>query len=122
MTKSQKQSVPFWENVSHVNCSILDIFDLLSFGMIGDSETPPSPESHGMPQAQWTLNCQNCNRIFAHSNVDPQSRTLPYDELWPYRPEVPEGGLKAVCPHCLQPGLYERFQLTLRATDPVYLG
>jgi uncharacterized protein (DUF983 family) len=59
-----------------------------------------------MPQAQWTLNCQNCNRVFAHSEV-----------LWPYRPEVPEGGLKAICPHCHQPGLYERFQLTLRPVE-----
>jgi len=50
-----------------------------------------------------------------------RSRTVPYDELWPYRPEVPEGGLKAICPHWHQPGLYKRFQLTLRPTDAVHI-
>lgn len=95
-------------------CSILNIFNRLSFGNIGDSETCPSPESYRMPQAQWTLNCQNCNSVFTHSRVEPQSRMLPYDDLWPYRPEVPEGGLHAVCPYCHQTGRYERFQLTLR--------
>ena len=98
-------------------CSFLNIFQLQSFGIIGDSDTCPSPESYRMPQAQWTLNCQNCNRVFAHSEVDTQSHTLPYDELWPYRPEVPEGGLKTICPHCHEPGLYERFQLTLRPLE-----
>ena len=74
-----------------------------------------------MPQPQWTLNCQNCNRVFAHCEVDIQSHTLAYDELWPYRPEVPECGFNAVCPYCHQSGLYERFQLTLRPRDTVYL-
>src|ERR1700738_2087295 len=70
------------------------------------------------PQAQWTLNCQNCNRVFNHSEIAPPSRTLPRRTL-AYRPEVPEGGLSAVCPYCHQPGLSERFELTLRPTDTV---
>jgi hypothetical protein len=100
----------------------LEHFQWFEFGIISDSETRPSPESYRVPQAQWTLNCQNCNRVFIHSEVNPQSRTLPYDELWPYRPEVPEGGLTTVCPFCHQPGLYERFQLTLlpAATLPLF--
>ena len=53
--------------------------------------------------------------------VDPHSHTLPYDELWPYRPEVSEGGFTAVCPYCHHSGLYERFQLTLRSPDTASL-
>jgi hypothetical protein len=62
-----------------------------------------------VPQTAWTLNCQNCNRVFAHCEVDIRSRTRPYDELWPYRPQVPEGDLKAICPHCQQPGSTKNF-------------
>ncbi len=62
--------------------------------------------------AQWTLNCQNCNGIFSHSEIAPVSSNRPYDALWPYRPEVPEGGFNAICPHCHLSGLYERYQLT----------
>ena len=51
-------------------CFLLNIFNLLSFGNICDGE-PPSPESYRMPQ--WTLNCQNCKKIFRHSQIDPQS-------------------------------------------------
>ena len=76
--------------------------------MIGDGETSPSPESSLMPQ--WTLNCQNCNRVFSHSKIEPQSDTLLYDSLWPYRPEVPEGGTIASCPHCHKSATYQRFQ------------
>jgi len=63
---------------------------------------------------QWTLNCQTCNTVFSHSEIDIRSHTLPYDELWPYRPEVPEGGLNATCPYCHKSGLYERYELTYR--------
>jgi hypothetical protein len=106
-------------NWAQIGSSILNIFNLMSFGNIGGQRDLPLARKLSVPQPQWTLDCQNCNRIFAHSEVDIRSHTLPYDELWPYRPEVPEGGLKAICPHCHQPGLYERFQLSLRPTDAV---
>jgi len=50
----------------------------------------PRPESYRMPQ--WTLNCQNCKKIFRHSQIAPRPDILLYDPLWPYRPELPEGG------------------------------
>ena len=90
-------------------CSFLNMFNLLSFGIIGDSETRPSPESYRMPQ--WTLNCQNCNRVFSHSKIDHQSDDLLYDPLWPYRPTVPDSGFNMTCPHCQTPAIYHRFQL-----------
>ena len=102
------------------NVLFLNIFNLLSFGIIGDGDSALARKLP-MPQAQWTLNCQNCNRIFAHSEVEPQSDALLYDSLWPYRPEVPEGGLSAICPYCHQSGSYERFQLTLRPAETVLL-
>jgi hypothetical protein len=90
-------------------CSFLNIFNLLSFGIIGDGETCPSPESYRMPQ--WTLNCQNCKKIFRHSKIDRQSDILLYDPLWPYRPELPELGVNLPCPHCHESATYLRFQL-----------
>jgi len=61
--------------------------------------------------AQWTLSCQNCKKIFRHSAIDPQSDNLLYDPLWPYRPELPEGGINLSCPHCRESATYQRFQL-----------
>jgi hypothetical protein len=90
-------------------CTFLNIFNRLSFGIIGDGATCPSSESYRMPQ--WTLNCQNCNRVFSHSKIDPQSDIHLYDPLWPYRPELPEGGVILPCPHCHESATYLRFQL-----------
>jgi hypothetical protein len=69
-------------------------FHCASFGMV----EPSLREGYRMPQ--WTLNCHNCNRVFSHSKIEPQSDDLFYDSLWPYRPEVPEGGTTVSCPHC----------------------
>ena len=90
-------------------CSFLNLFNLLSRGIIDDGETRPSSESFRMPQ--WTLNCQNCKKIFRHSKIDPQSDIHLYDPLWPYRPELPERGVNLPCPHCHESSTYLRFQL-----------
>jgi hypothetical protein len=63
---------------------------------------------------QWTLTCQNCNRIFSHSKIEPQSDSLLYDSLWPYRPEIPEHGAIVDCPHCQKSSTYQRFELMYR--------
>jgi hypothetical protein len=90
-------------------CSFLNIFNLSSFGIIDDGETRPSSESFRMPQ--WTLNCQDCKKIFRHSEIDHQSDDLLYDPLWPYRPTVPDSGFNMTCPHCQTSAIYHRFQL-----------
>lgn len=89
--------------------SFLNIFNLLSFGIISDGETWPSPESCRMPR--WTLNCQNCKKTFRHSKIDHRSDDLLYDPLWPYRPTVPNSGFNMTCPRCQTPAVYHRFQL-----------
>jgi hypothetical protein len=88
---------------------LFEHFPSVGFGIIDDGETCPSSESYRMPQ--WTLNCQNCKKIFRHSKIDPQSDILLYDPLWPYRPELPEHGVNLPCPHCHESATYQRFQL-----------
>jgi hypothetical protein len=34
---------------------------------------------------------------------------MPYDSLWPYRPEFPDGGFTMDCPHCHKSSTYQRF-------------
>ena len=61
--------------------------------------------------AQWVLSCRNCHKNFAHSEIEPRPDDRPFDPLWPYRPEFPEGGLSVDCPHCQQAATYQRFEL-----------
>ena len=60
---------------------------------------------------QWVLNCPSCGKVFRHSEIERSSENLLYDALWPYRPEVPEDGLRLKCPDCQRPATYHRFQL-----------
>jgi hypothetical protein len=62
----------------------------------------------------WTLNCKQCSKGFNHSNVDPRFNGMPYDSLWPYRPEFPDGGFTTNCPHCKKSSTYQRFELIYR--------
>ncbi len=63
----------------------------------------------------WVLNCKHCTKPFVHSTIDPSSNRLPYDPLWPPRPEFPSGGMTMDCPDCLKSSLYQRFELLYRA-------
>jgi hypothetical protein len=42
---------------------------------------------------QWTLLCRSCAKTFKYSAVDPDTKVLPYDDLWPNKPEFPSGGV-----------------------------
>jgi hypothetical protein len=106
---------PGMQSVEISECSVLNFYQIETLGMIGSA----SEKVTAMPE--WILSCQNCKRMFMYSKIEPQADALLYDPLWPYRPEVPEGGLKAVCPHCQLCGLYQRFQLKLSSTDAAYI-
>jgi hypothetical protein len=106
---------PAMQSVEIFSVFSIELLSMAAFGMMDEA----SEKLTAMPQ--WTLNCSHCNRIFSHSKIEPQLDTLLYDSLWPYRPEVPEGGFGAICPHCREAGLYQRFQLTLRPADTLYL-
>jgi hypothetical protein len=84
----------------------IELLSMAAFGMMDEA----SEQVTGMPQ--WTLNCKNCKKIFSHSKIDPRSYTMPYDTLWPSRPETPRGGLTVDCPHCKSTELYQRLQVT----------
>ena len=60
---------------------------------------------------QWTLSCPGCTKVFSHSQIDPSSRALPYDALWPHRPEFPTSGERIICPRCKGTATYQRFEL-----------
>ena len=63
---------------------------------------------------QWVLNCSNCHKVFTHSKINPRPETIPYDPLWPTKPDFPNGGLKLACPNCRTPAVYQRFELMYR--------
>jgi hypothetical protein len=61
--------------------------------------------------AEWSLDCKGCKKSITHSSVNPAENTMPYDTLWPYRPEVLESGFTMRCPNCQQSASYQRFEL-----------
>ncbi len=73
------------------------------------SPVSASPKQERMPH--WALSCRNCHKNFVHSEIAARSTELPYDTLWPDRPEFPAGGLSVQCPHCQETSNYQRFEL-----------
>jgi DNA-directed RNA polymerase subunit RPC12/RpoP len=60
---------------------------------------------------RWTLACSKCTNIFTHSQIDAREKKRPFDELWPAKPDLPNGGARISCPHCGTATNYQRFQL-----------
>jgi hypothetical protein len=71
----------------------------------------PIPELR-MPH--WVVLCPKCRSIFPHSEIGPRSESLPYDPLWPVKPEVPLDGVKLTCPNCQTASMFKRFELMYR--------
>ena len=67
-----------------------------------------------VPTPQWVLSCSNCHKVFTHSKTNPRSATVPFDPLWPTKPDFPNGGLNLACPNCRTPAVYQRFELMYR--------
>lgn len=65
--------------------------------------------------SHWVLRCKNCARRFAHIPVTPQPDRL--ENLWPLKPEFPEGGQNSTCPHCNGSALYQRHQLMIQLVE-----
>jgi endogenous inhibitor of DNA gyrase (YacG/DUF329 family) len=65
--------------------------------------------------AEWSLDCKGCKKPITHSSVNLAEKHMPYDSLWPSRPEVPEDGVTVRCPNCQQSASYHRHELTYRA-------
>jgi uncharacterized C2H2 Zn-finger protein len=63
---------------------------------------------------QWVLNCPHCHKVFAHSEINPRLTTVPFDPLWPTKPEFPDGGLNLPCPSCQTSAVYQRCKLLYR--------
>lgn len=62
----------------------------------------------------WAPDCPHCQKIFTHSKINPRPATLPYDPLWPTKPDFPNGGLNLAFPNCQTPTIYQRFELMYR--------
>jgi hypothetical protein len=59
----------------------------------------------------WVVLCPKCRSLFRYSEIVPRSPTLPYDPLWPAKPELPDGGEKLTCPACQKTSTFQRFEL-----------
>jgi hypothetical protein len=75
----------------------------------------PSPHQENNRMPQWILLCQHCTKGFRHTKINPAAVTIPYDPLWPSKPDFPEGGQTLSCPHCKVPATYQRYQLIYSA-------
>jgi uncharacterized C2H2 Zn-finger protein len=70
---------------------------------------PPPSWKRRMPH--WVLRCPECHKVFSHSPIPARSVVIPYDPLWPDKPEFPEGGVSLGCPVCHKIVVYQRFEL-----------
>jgi hypothetical protein len=62
----------------------------------------------------WFVSCPACYTVFNHSAIPPRSLTLPFDPLWPRKPEFPDGGESLTCPACQKTSTFQRFELMYR--------
>ena len=67
---------------------------------------------------RWVLGCPDCNQEFTHSEVDPEYQTPLLDPFaWiGDKPKFPDAGLSMECPNCKKVSVYNRYQLTYKAT------
>jgi hypothetical protein len=61
--------------------------------------------------SHWILRCPHCHESFPHSEIAPRVKAVPYDPLWPPKPDFPVGGLSLDCPNCRVTTTYQRFEL-----------
>jgi DNA-directed RNA polymerase subunit RPC12/RpoP len=59
----------------------------------------------------WVLHCANCRKQFVHSEIDGQSSIH-----LAQKPDFSLGGDEWKCPHCQHKAIYQRYQLTYRAS------
>jgi hypothetical protein len=62
--------------------------------------------------SHWVLRCKNCAKRFPYSPTAPQPDRPEF--LYPRKPEFPDGGENAACPHCHGSALYQRHQLIIQ--------
>jgi hypothetical protein len=66
-------------------------------------------------QTPLELCCVICGCFQSQQYSTPlSSLTVPYDPLWPTKPEFPEGGASLTCPACDKTSTFQRFQLMYR--------
>jgi hypothetical protein len=65
------------------------------------------------PMARWVLECRKCKVEITHSTINDIG--VPYLSFIP-KPEFPPGGSTVECPNCGHKALYQRTDLTYRAT------
>jgi hypothetical protein len=44
-----------------------------------------------------------------HDEIPPRSLTVPYDPLWPTKPDIPDDGVSLTCPNCQTTSTFKRF-------------
>jgi endogenous inhibitor of DNA gyrase (YacG/DUF329 family) len=64
--------------------------------------------------AHWVLSCPACYTVFNHSEIPPRAATIPFDPVWPRKPEFPDGGMNLTCPECQKTSTFQRFELMYR--------
>jgi hypothetical protein len=68
----------------------------------------PVPE---LRMAQWVVLCPECRTIFPHSKIPPRSQTVPFDPLWPRKPEFPGWRCEPDLPDVPEDFRFQRFEL-----------
>ena len=71
-------------------------------------------KADGANMPRWTLSCPACRSHFFHSEIPQRSWTLPYDPLWPRKPEFPDGGESLTCPKCQKTSVFQRYELMFK--------
>jgi hypothetical protein len=67
---------------------------------------------------RWVLNCGNFNKDFTHSEMVADRKGPlrdPFDWI-EAKPDFPTGGLSLECPNCKKTSVYQRQELTYRAS------
>jgi hypothetical protein len=73
--------------------------------------TAPVPERS---KAHWVLSCPGCYTVFEYGEIPSRSPTVPFDPLWPRKPDFPDGGANVTCPACQKTSTFQRFELMYR--------
>jgi hypothetical protein len=62
----------------------------------------------------WVVSCPACYTVFSYSAIPPRSLSVPFDPLWPRKPDFPDGGESLTCPACQKTSKFQRFELMYR--------
>jgi hypothetical protein len=67
--------------------------------------------------ARWVLDCPDCNKEFTHSEIPENNRLIPDPFTGTVtKSEFPAGGFTVTCPNCKKISVYQRYELTYRAS------